>query len=65
VSRRQVADAWLHIVAEPSPAATYTCAICPYTASATGRRAVGEFVRTIRTDHRATCPTLHPERNAA
>jgi hypothetical protein len=63
--RRQVADAWLRIIAEPTPAAYYACAVCPYTASAKGRRKVTEFVPTIRTDHRATCPGLHPERTAA
>lgn len=67
--RPRVADAWLHIITDP-PAAYYTCQICPYTAhaKATGRRGadkVADFVRTIRTDHRATCPTLHPERTAA
>jgi hypothetical protein len=57
--RRQVADAWLRIVCEPSPAAYYACAICPYTASAKGARTAA-FVASIRADHRATCPTLHP-----
>lgn len=63
--RRQVADAWLRIIAEPSPAAYYACQICPYTASVKGAKKVQAFTSTIRTDHRATCPTLHPERHAA
>jgi hypothetical protein len=69
VSRRQVADAWLRLVAEPAPAAYYACQICPYTASIKGRgkrdlAKVTAFVTSVR-DHRATCPTLHPERKAA
>lgn len=64
-ARRQVVDAWLRIVASPSPAAYYACQICPYTASVKGRQ-VAEFAATIRTDHRANCPALHhPERQTA
>lgn len=67
--RRRAVDAWLRIITDP-PAAYYACQICPYTASAkaTGRSGatkVADFIRTIRTDHRATCPTLHPERTTA
>jgi hypothetical protein len=63
--RRRVVDAVLRIVADPSPAAYYACAVCPYTASVKGRRATAEFVPSIRTTHRATCPGIHPERTAA
>lgn len=63
--RRQVVDAWLRIVAEPAPAAYYACAICPFTASVKGAKRTAAFAASIRTDHRATCPTLHPERTAA
>jgi hypothetical protein len=63
--RRRVADAWLRIIAEPTPAAYYACQICPYTASVKGAKRTAAFVAAIRTDHRATCPTLHPERHAA
>lgn len=56
--RRRVVDAVLRIVAEPTPAAYYACAVCPYTASRKGRRAVQEWVPTIRTTHRAACPNL-------
>lgn len=62
---RRVADAWLRIVADPAPAAYYACAVCPFTASARGREKTAAFAASIRTDHRATCPTLHPERHAA
>lgn len=63
--RRRVANAWLRIIADPAPAAYYACAICPYTASAKGREKTAEFAASIRTDHRATCPGLHPERHQA
>ncbi|SEO83035.1 hypothetical protein [Actinacidiphila rubida] len=70
MSGRRVADAWLRIVAEPLPAAYYACQICPYTASVKGRgkrdiAKVATFAASIRNDHRATCPTLHPERTRA
>lgn len=59
---RRVVDAVLRIVADPAPAAYYACHICPYTAHTKGARTAA-FVATIRTDHRATCPALHPERH--
>lgn len=58
-------DAILRVIAEPSPAAYYACQVCPYTAQVKGARLTAEFAATIRTDHRATCPTLHPERHQA
>lgn len=63
--RRRVIDATLRIIADPAPAAYYACAVCPYTAEAHGRRNVTAFAASVRTDHRATCPTLHPERSTA
>lgn len=63
--RRQVIDAVLRIVAEPAPAAYYQCLICPYTASVKGAKRTAAFAASIRTDHRAICPTLHPERTHA
>lgn len=62
--RRRVVDAWLRVVTNP-PAAYYACQICPYTASVKGAKRVAAFAASIRTDHRATCPTLHPERQHA
>jgi hypothetical protein len=63
--RRRVVDAWLRVIAEPSPAAYYACQICPYTAQVKGAKRVAAFAASIRADHRATCPTLHPERQHA
>ncbi|MGW8326525.1 hypothetical protein ACWGLE_01315 [Streptomyces sp. NPDC055897] len=40
--------------------ARYECLLCgSREGPVTGRRAVAEFVQTIRATHRATCPALH------
>lgn len=56
-ARRRAVDAILRIIAEPSPAAYYACAVCPYHSSAKGPRTAA-FAATVRTRHRAECPGL-------
>lgn len=69
--RPQSIAAVLRVTADPAPAAYYACNLCPYTshvkapAGPRGRAKVAAFVETVRTTHRATCPTLHPERTHA
>lgn len=65
MGRPQALAAVLRIVADPRPAAYYGCVLCGYTAKVRGREDVQAFTKTIRTDHRATCPALHPEGKTA
>ena len=57
--RARYVDAVLRIVAQPAPAAHYGCLRCGFTQTVRGRDATAAFAASIRTDHRATCPTLH------